>query len=193
MWGSLGCRGSWGRRGGCSRECRASQEQVHIVGVCEVRESELRGVGGPGSEESSRHMSRGSGGPRGWGRRARARVRRRQRGRARRYLTASAAAVAPGPDWAARAPSAALRGPPLRTLFALRLWLRRPPGSPLPLPRRRRRRPPHVGRGPSPPRDLYVCKKAVPCDVAALELQTVHQGTCVSGSTLQGSRETRLT
>lgn len=152
MWGSLGCRGSWGRRGGCSRECRASQEQVHIVGVCEVRESELRGVGGAGSEESSRHMSRGSGGPRGWGRRARARVRRRQRGRARRYLTASAAAVAPGPDWAARAPSAALRGPPLRTLFALRLWLRRPPGSPLPLPRRRRRRPPHVGRGPSPPR-----------------------------------------
>ena len=41
--------------------------------------------------------------------------------------------------------------------------------------------------------DLYVCKKAVPCDVAALELQTVHQGTCVSGSTLQGSKETRLT
>ena len=51
------------------------------------------------------------------------------------------------PGWAARAPSAARRGPPLRTLFALRLW--RPLGPPLP---RRRRRPPHVGRGPSPPR-----------------------------------------
>lgn len=120
------------------------------MGVCEVQGSELRGVGGAGSEESSRHMSIGSGGSWGWGSRARTRVRRRERGRARRYLTASAATVAPRPDWAARAPSAALRGPPLRTLFALRLWLRRPLGSPLPLPRRRR--PPHVGRGPSPPR-----------------------------------------
>lgn len=41
--------------------------------------------------------------------------------------------------------------------------------------------------------DLYVRKKAVPCDMAALGLQSVHQGPCVSGSTLQGSRETRLT
>ena len=54
------------------------------------------------------------------------------------------------PGWAARAPSAARRGPPLRTPFALRLRLRRPLGPPL--PRRCRRRPPHVGRGLSPPR-----------------------------------------
>lgn len=43
------------------------------------------------------------------------------------------------------APSAARRGPPLRVPLSLRL--RRPLEPPLP-----RRRPPHVGRGPSPPR-----------------------------------------
>lgn len=81
--------------------------------------------------------------------------------RARRYLSASAVAVAAAPraggrpGWAARAPSAALRRPPPRAPLALRLGLRRPLGPPL--PRRRRRRPPHVGRGPSPP-----CGRPVP-------------------------------
>lgn len=41
--------------------------------------------------------------------------------------------------------------------------------------------------------DLYVCQKAVPSGVAALGLQTVHQGPCISRSILQGSREMRLT
>ncbi|XP_044898017.1 translation initiation factor IF-2-like [Felis catus] len=90
-----------------------------------------------------------------WG--AAARARGRGSGEGARVLTSGP------PPWpwpwpagqqAARAPSAARRGPPLRAPLVPRLRLQRPLGPPLPRRRRRRfrrrrrrRRPPHVGAG----------------------------------------------
>lgn len=86
-------------------------------------------------------------GPRGWGRKAGRAAAAPARARASLPLglRRGRGPVADRPSWAARTPSATRRGPPLRAPLSFRL--RRPLEPPLP-----RCWPPHVGRGPSPPR-----------------------------------------